>query len=196
MDLFFNVFAKWAFKVDIDGEAAKRMCDVLSKFQTQMDFANRYPVSTPIGHAAQNGLDLGRMIVRRAFQIKQGWMVPAISHFFVTSQLKAEQALNTMGEEEFVAYTEWGHASWMDAQLREKLFFDFANRSLKAHFLEMKEKTKVLGVGRVVDAGDDEDRGEDYNDGQGRMLTDKEVTEISYYMDFIFIKTGGVSLGP
>jgi len=160
-----------------------------------MDFANRYPVSPPIGHAAQNGLDLGRMITRRAFQIKQEWMVPAINHFFITSQLKAEQALKAMGEEAFVAYTEWGPASWMDAQLREKFFFEFANRSLKAHFLEMKEKIKGLAAGGVVDTGDDEDHGEDYNDGQGRLMTDKEVAEVSYYMDFIFIKSGGVSLG-
>ena len=184
-----------AFKVDVDAEAPKRMYDVLSRFQTQLDFAHRSPVPAPIGHAAQNGLDLGRMMVRRAFQIKQGWMVPAISHLFITSQMKAEQALNTMCEEDFVAYTEWGPASWMDAQLREKFFFEFANRSLKGHFLEMKEKTKGLAAGTMVDIGDDVDHGEDYNDGQGRMLTDKEITEISYYMHFIFIKTGGNSLG-
>ncbi|PVH72744.1 hypothetical protein DL98DRAFT_576690 [Cadophora sp. DSE1049] len=192
IDLFFYVFARWAFKVDLDVEAAKRMYDVLAKFQTQTDFVDRQPVSPPPGHAAQNGHDLGRMIARRAFQTNKEWLLPAISHLFSTSLRNAEQALGAMGEEDYVAYTEWGPASWMDAQLREKFFFEQASKSLEYyHVGEMEERRGPTG--EVVDAGDDENRGEDYNDGEGRMLMDEEVTEASEYMDFLFIKTSGAS---
>ncbi|KAH7389157.1 hypothetical protein BKA64DRAFT_711258 [Cadophora sp. MPI-SDFR-AT-0126] len=192
IDLFFYVFARWAFIGNgIDDEAAQRMFDVLAKFQTQMDFVTRKPVSPPVAHAAQNGNDLGRMIARRAFQTNKEWMLSAISHFFSISQTKAEQALDAMDEEDYVVYTEWGPGSWMDAQLREKFFFEHTVKSLEKYCASGRKKPQSRAPIEAGDRGDDEDRQEDCNDGAGQMLTDEEITEASNYMDFLFMKSSG-----
>ncbi|KAK0124128.1 hypothetical protein ONS95_009111 [Cadophora gregata] len=191
IDLFLFVFARWAFKVDADAETGNRMYDILSKFQTQLDFMERNPVPPPVSHAAQNGLDIGRMIARRASQTQREWLIPAVSHMFFTCHQQAEQTLNVMDEEEYAAYKEWGPGSWMDAQLREKFFFEHAFRSLEKYNVDEIERRLGGAAGRGVSASTVVDRGDSRDNREGRLLTWDEIHETGDYMELLFLKTGG-----
>ncbi|KAH7318973.1 hypothetical protein BKA65DRAFT_599131 [Rhexocercosporidium sp. MPI-PUGE-AT-0058] len=118
----------------LQGQVRKRNLDeytlIVNNWQDRTDYVNIFHL--PVSHAAQNGLDIGHILVERAFQTDQFWVLPALARMMANLEEGADGFLQKMTAADHAELQEWGIASWTYTQQATKAFSERAKEVIVA----------------------------------------------------------------